>query len=206
MTEFLYAYEHDCVLSYLGSPSSYMSFLFQLPNTNLVGIGASYALGSFEIGDGKIYYNDSEDFTKITKFGVSAFKIITYLEPETKLVRVDFFKLKSKDLVNATAPTDLSDSVANTGLENNTRDVATTTPNTKEEEYLEAWQDLVDIDGPLKPDFTIEQLLQTYCGALAMSNDAPTFVFKGKIPDNIKTEVETSIGVLIFKETSSTYL
>ncbi|OUM55270.1 hypothetical protein BVG19_g4777 [[Candida] boidinii] len=183
-----------------------MSFLFQLPNTNLVGIGASYALGSFEIGDGKIYYNDSEDFTKITKFGVSAFKIITYLEPETKLVRVDFFKLKSKDLVNATAPTDLSDSVANTGLENNTRDVATTTPNTKEEEYLEAWQDLVDIDGPLKPDFTIEQLLQTYCGALAMSNDAPTFVFKGKIPDNIKTEVETSIGVLIFKETSSTYL
>ncbi|GMF44650.1 unnamed protein product [[Candida] boidinii] len=206
MSEFLYAYEHDCVLSYLGSPSSYMSFLFQLPNTNLVGIGASYALGSFEIGDGKIYYNDSEDFTKVTKFGVSAFKIITYLEPETKLVRVDFFKLKSKDLVNSTAATDSSDSVANTGLETNTRNVATTTPNTKEEEYLEPWQDLVDIDGPLKQDFTIEQLLQKYCGALAMSNDAPTFVFKGKIPDNIKTEVETSIGVLIFKETSSTYL
>lgn len=205
MTGFLYAYEHDCVLSYLGSPSSYMSFLFQLPNTNLVGIGASYALGSFEIGEGKIYYNDSEDFTKVTKFGVSAFKIITYLEPETKLVRVDFFKLKSKDLVDATA-TDSPESVANTGLKNNTNNVATATANTKEEEYLEAWQDLVDIDGPLKPDFTIEQLLQTYCGALAMSNDAPTFVFKGKIPDNIETEVETSIGVLIFKETSSTYL
>ncbi|OWB55880.1 hypothetical protein B5S28_g1766 [[Candida] boidinii] len=203
MSEYLYAYEHDCVLSYLGSPSSTMSFLFQLPNTNLVGIGASYALGSFEIGDGKIYYNDSEDFTKITKFGVSAFKIITYLEPETKLVRVDFFKLKSKDLINNNDATTSSDSTTKNGTGNNT---IPPPANAKEEEYLEPWQDLVDIDGPLKPDFIIEQLLQKYCGTLAMSNDAPTFVFKGKIPDNIKTEVETSIGVLIFKETSSTYL
>ncbi|GMF08302.1 unnamed protein product [Ambrosiozyma monospora] len=166
MGEKEFTYVHDTTLHCVSQPSGVASFLFQLKDTPITGIGGTHSPLTAMIKNGSIYYNTKHDFiTSGEEKEGTIFKMVIYNEPTNNCLRIDFHKLKSSG----------------------------------DDQTKEPWKTMIDLDNIVDPTEDVGDLIKKYQGYLKKSSNVPDLVFLGELPKEAPKDVETCIGICVFR-------